>query len=85
MPKIKVPFFIPDKEGKTTTEMKTGELVKVAKCDEPWSEYTLEDGTLIRTKQTALHIVKMDELGPDGNPIYSIQTQPSLVVIPSEK
>jgi len=84
MPKVKVPILIPDKEGKMETKMQTGELVNIIEQNEPWSEYKLEDGTLIKTKQTVLQIVKMEELDPIGNPVYSIQTQPNLVVIPNE-
>jgi len=77
MSKVQVPVI---RDGKLTNEL--GELVTIVKQNEPWSEYFLEDGTIIRTKQTVLQLVKMDTPGPDGKPIYTMQTQPSTVVIP---
>lgn len=77
MVRVKVPVV---KDGKLSEEF--GELMDVVKQTEPWSEYVLEDGTIIRTKQTLMQLVKMDNLGADGKSVYSMQTQPSIVVIP---
>jgi len=77
MAKVEVPVF---RNGKM--EKETGELVNIVKQEEPWSEYYLEDGTIIRTKQTLLQLAKMDLPGPDGKPIYTMQSQPNIVVIP---
>ena len=78
MARAEVPVF--KKDGKI--EKKLGESVKIIKQDEPWSEYSLEDGTIIRIKQTMLQIVKLDEPGPDGRPAYVIQTQPNTIILP---
>ena len=69
------------KDGKLVKEY--GEMVTVVEQKEPWSEYRLEDGTLIRTKQTLMQLVKMDTPGPDGKPVYTMQTQPTIMVIPN--
>lgn len=78
MPKIEVPFM---KDGKLAGT-KTGELVNIVRQSEPWSEYVLDDGTVIRTKQTVLKLVRMDEPDAKGKPIYSMQSQPIIDVIP---
>jgi hypothetical protein len=76
--RIKVPIFNPD--GSTNQE--TGTLIKVIQSEEPWSENSLEDGTKIRMKQTVVNVVKLDKPADNGEPIYSIQTQQTLSVIP---
>lgn len=77
MTKVKVPVI---KNGRPAEEI--GELVEIVDQKEPWSEYRLQDGTLIRTKQTLMQLVKMDTPGPDGKPVYTMQTQPTIMVIP---
>jgi hypothetical protein len=76
--RMKVPFISPD--GGITQE--TGTLVNVVKTHEPWSEYDLEDGTKLRMKQTVINVVRLDDRDDDGNPMYSIQSQQTLSVIP---
>lgn len=78
MTRVAVPVL---KDGKLVTEY--GEMVTVVKQEEPWSEYRLEDGTLIRTKQTLMQLVKMETPSPDGKPVYTMQTQPTIMVIPN--
>lgn len=78
MTRVAIPAL---KDGKLVKEY--GEMVTVVEQKEPWSEYRLEDGTLIRTKQTLMQIVKMDTPGPDGKPVYTMQTQPTIMVIPN--
>ena len=77
--KMKVPFTAPD--GSVNQEI--GTLVEVTNYDEPWSEYTLEDGARIRTKQTLLHIVRLDDKKTtNGDPVYVVQTQQTMSLIP---
>lgn len=39
-----------------------------------WSEYTLDDGSVLRTKAVILDVKRaVDQYGPDGNPIYILQ------------
>lgn len=77
---IKVKTRIPNGVGGIIE--KTGTLVDVKDAKEPWSEYTLDDGTIIRMKQTVLQIVKIDGPMIDGVPQYSVQAQPIINVIP---
>jgi hypothetical protein len=79
--RVKVPIFNPD----GTTAQELGTIVKVVQSDEPWSEYTLEDGTKLRMKQVVVNVVKLDKVDDSGNPIYSIQSQQTLSVIPQVK
>lgn len=40
-----------------------------------WSEYTLNDGSIIRVKGVLIDVKRaIDQYGPDGNPIYVLQT-----------
>jgi hypothetical protein len=78
---MKVPFLSPD----GTVTPKIGTLVKVVEASEPWSEYRLEDGTKLRMKQTIINVVRLDEKDDNGNPMYSIQSQQTLSVVPQIK
>lgn len=79
--RVQVPVM---KNGKPVMEngkpvMKIGELVEVVEQKEPWSEYRLKDGTVVRTKQTMMQIVKMMDT---DKPTYSFQAQSVISVIP---
>jgi hypothetical protein len=77
--KVKVPFTNPD--GSIVQEV--GTLVEVTKSKEPWSEYTLADGTGIRLKQTLMSIIKLDgKTASNGDPIYVVQSQPVMSIFP---
>jgi len=77
--KVKVPLMNPD--GSMSQEI--GTLMEVTDSKEPWSEYTLEDGTKIRLKQTLVNVVRLDnKKNPNGEPVYSIQSQPTMSIIP---
>jgi hypothetical protein len=79
--RMRVPIFNPD----GTVSQKTGTLVQVNRANEPWSEYILEDGTKLRMKQTIVNVVKLDDTNDSGDPVYSIQSQQTLSVIPQIK
>ena len=41
--------------------------------EEPWSEYILDDGRILRVKLVVTKIIKdPDQLLPDGNPIFNV-------------
>jgi hypothetical protein len=85
MTKIRIPFVVANgPDNKPVVMQKEGEFVTVVDQKEPWSEYILEDGTIIRTKQTLLQVVKMDEPGPDGKPVYNMQAQPNCSCYPKK-
>jgi hypothetical protein len=79
--RMRVPVVNPD----GTVSQKTGTLVEIVQSNEPWSEYALEDGTKLRIKQTIVNVVKMDDEADNGDPVYSIQSQQTLSVIPKIK
>ena len=47
---------------------------------EPWAEYRLEDGSTARVKFVMTRILKTEERTPAGDPVYSFDGQPILVV-----
>jgi hypothetical protein len=57
------------------------EDLKVVQASEPWSEYTLEDGTLIRAKIVLVGIGRVvGELDEAGNQRYAMKA--TLIVHP---
>jgi hypothetical protein len=78
--KVKVPFANPD--GSMGQEI--GTLMDVTDSKEPWSEYTLGDGTKIRLKQTLVNVVRLDNRKtPTGDPVYVVQSQQAVSFIPN--
>ena len=50
------------------------ELVDIVSSKDGWSEFTLEDGTVIRAKAVVLDVKKMvDQYNLEGEPIYEMQ------------
>jgi len=77
--KMKVPVTNPD--GSVSQEM--GTIMDVTDSKEPWSEYTLEDGTRIRIKHTLVNVFRLEgKTAANGEPLYSIQLQQVMSVIP---
>jgi hypothetical protein len=68
-----------------TVTSKTGTVVKVVQAVEPWSKYSLEDGTVLRIRQTVVNVVKLDDKNDNDEPVYYIQSQQALSVIPEIK
>lgn len=55
--------------------------VPVVESTERWSEYKLEDGTIIRLKQVVLEISKVPgQYDAEGNPFYVTKAQPVAAV-----
>ena len=53
--------------------------VPIARSDERWSEFTLEDGTVIRGKLNLISILRVvDEYDPAGFPVYQFNAAPAL-------
>jgi hypothetical protein len=78
--KVKVPYTDP-KTGITALRDGTDVSFKPVSA-EPWVEYELEDGTIIKLRQTLVKAIKIDgEFNPiDGSPIYTIEAQGNLSV-----
>ena len=77
----KMKTFAPDPITGKLSEV-IGESMDILESKEPWSEYALEDGTKIKAKQAVLSIVKLDQKNPDGTPVYVLQNQQMMLVIP---
>lgn len=76
-PKTKVSILSP--EGKPIQE--DAMLIPVVRNEENWSEATLEDGTVIRFKQTLIKVYRVDgKYDGDGNPQYIINAAPIISV-----
>ncbi len=46
---------------------------KIVKAVEPWCEYTLSDGTVVRCRMTIAHFNRVEgSWGPDGSPEYQV-------------
>ena len=60
---------------------KEGELIEVVKADEPWTQYDLSDGSVLRVRIVLSEIVRIDnEYDADGNPSYYFKASPVLSV-----
>jgi hypothetical protein len=52
---------------------------------EPWTEYMLEDGAIIRFRAVVSSIVRIDNAwAPNGDPMYQVQSQTVMNVIAPE-
>jgi hypothetical protein len=76
----KVKVLAPNPNGPLVETI--GESMDIIEIKEPWAEYILEDGTKIKAKQAIVNIVKLDQKNPDGTPVYVLQGQPMMLVIP---
>ena len=77
----KMKILAPDPTTGIISEI-IGENMDILESKEPWSEYVLEDGTKIKAKQAAVNILKLDQKNPDGTPVYMLQSQQMMLVIP---
>jgi hypothetical protein len=59
--------------------------VPVAKATEPWNEYELEDGSVVRSKNVVTSILRIEgQHNPnDRLPIYLVLTSPVIQVVSS--
>jgi hypothetical protein len=56
--------------------------VPVVRSTEAWSEYELEDGSVLRYKTVATSIIRIDgEYNPDGTPIYLLMPAPVIYAV----
>lgn len=60
----------------------TSQPLKIIKTKEPWCEYTLEDGTVLRFRVT-VHNIRRNEgkFAPNGDPEYSFNNQMQCEVV----
>jgi hypothetical protein len=75
MSERKVPVTLP------TGARAEGVEVQVDESTERWSEFKLQDGTILRVKATVLSAVRVDgEYDPAGNPIYVTNISPVITL-----
>ncbi len=55
---------------------KNGKVVNIKDSKELWSEYILDDDTIIRVKYVVTEIRLLDEKNEDGSPKYNLSIQP---------
>jgi hypothetical protein len=74
-------------ERKTKATLPTGQEVDafevpVEESTERWSEFKLEDGTIIRAKMNVISVTRVPEMwDPQGNPFYAINAAPVLALV----
>jgi hypothetical protein len=56
-----------------------GEDVDFHPEKELFNVYILEDGTTLKMKAVISKIIRLDEYGPDGNPLYMVTAQNVMV------
>jgi hypothetical protein len=59
-----------------------GTEVMVEESTERWSEFKLEDGTIVRAKQMLTSCVRLDsEYDQDGRPLYVARGAPIITIV----
>jgi hypothetical protein len=59
--------------------------VQVRESSEKWSEFTLEDGTILRMKLSLMSAVRIPgQYDPQGNPLYNTAVNPQILVVESD-
>jgi hypothetical protein len=62
-------------------KMFPGQPVEFASSSEPFSMYTLADGTTVRVKTVLVDAVRLNTYTDQGDPVYQFQFQQVLAVI----
>jgi hypothetical protein len=61
-----------------------GQEVEFSPTSEPFSQYTLEDGTVVKVKIVLLNAARLDEYNEQGDPVYQFQFQHIIGVVAPE-
>jgi hypothetical protein len=65
-----------------TNETVDGVEVPVEESNERWSEFKLEDGTVLKIKMTVISAVRVEgQFDQAGNPIYVLNMTPVMAVV----
>jgi hypothetical protein len=65
--------------------MRDGVSVEISASKEPWSEYELEDGSVIKARTVLLDCIRVEgEYDLEGNPIYVLKANGIMNVIPPD-
>ncbi len=62
----------------------TGQSVDFAPSAEPFSQYTLADGTTLRVKTVLINAVRLDTHNDQGDPVYQFQFQQVMAILAPE-
>lgn len=63
-----------------TVSQSSGKEINIKSSKEQWSEFTLEDGTVIKARLTVLSAVRLNEqYDQEGNPAYSLKLAPLVI------
>lgn len=83
VPEKKVNIPIPGQAGQPA-QMVEGNEVPIKESTERWTEVHLEDGSVLRVKPNVISVVRVTgRYGPDGNPMYALRTNQTIVVTSS--
>jgi hypothetical protein len=59
-----------------------GVEIDVSESNEKWSQFVLEDGSVIRVKPSVLSFIRIDgQYDTDGNPVYAMKASLQHVVM----
>ncbi|SRR5260370_13666787 len=58
-----------------------GQDIEFSPTSEPFSQYTLADGTLVKVKMVLLNAARLDEFSEQGEPVYQFQFQQILGIV----
>lgn len=75
----------PPYDKKTLVESIEAEDIEFEKIKEPWNEYKLEDGTVMKIKAVLTIISKTTKYDENGEPVYLMNFQPVVKGIPFRK
>lgn len=76
--------FKKDITNPVTGKIETGTVLEIVDSHEPMIRLELEDGTLIRAKQSILEVVRMDGKNKEGNDVYTFESSLAVRVTPKE-
>ena len=60
-------------------------IVPFEPIKEPWSEYQLADGNVLRLRTNMIAIYDTGKKNPDGKPVYLWKTNPSAMIFTEEE
>ena len=62
-----------------------GRSIEFEPKNEPWAQYQLEDGSIMKVKVVLLDIIRLEEYAPTGEPLYQFSMQQiTAVSVPDE-
>ncbi|MCY4149584.1 MAG: hypothetical protein OXF73_09625 [Gammaproteobacteria bacterium] len=77
--------FRKNRDNVQTGEPETGTVLDIVEASEPVIRLRLEDGTLVRIKQSILEVMRMDRKNEKGEDVYNFEGSMTIRVIPVEE